>query len=122
MPKCTEDRIEFGGIKEAQLDLFGTRASCYKFLADQFRLLLAALAYPLMDRLRSLALQGTALANAYAVVIRSKPHEHAFTRPQPRVSARSRKTALTRVGLGPVNRVLESIVAPEYLRAPHESG
>lgn len=57
-------------IKEAQLDLFGTRASCHKFLANQFRLLLAALAYTLMERLRSLALQGTALANACAATIR----------------------------------------------------
>ncbi len=31
-------------IKEAQLDLFGTRASCSRFIANQFRLLLAALA------------------------------------------------------------------------------
>jgi len=30
-------------IKEVQLDLFGTRASCHKFLANQFRLLLAGL-------------------------------------------------------------------------------
>ena len=42
-------------IKEAQLDLFGTRASCSRFIANQFRLLLAALAYTLMQRLRALA-------------------------------------------------------------------
>src|SRR5690606_9178698 len=30
--------------KEALLDLFGTRASCHRFAANQFRLLLAALA------------------------------------------------------------------------------
>jgi hypothetical protein len=40
-------------IKEVQLDLFGTRASCHKFLANQFRLLLAGLAYTLMHRLRA---------------------------------------------------------------------
>lgn len=57
-------------IKEAQLDLFGTRASCHKFLANQFRLLLAALAYTLMQRLRELALQGSALANACAATVR----------------------------------------------------
>jgi len=57
-------------IKEAQLDLFGTRASCHKFLANQFRLLLAGLAYTLMHRLRALALQGTELANACAATIR----------------------------------------------------
>lgn len=57
-------------IKEAQLDLFGTRASCHKFAASQFRLLLAALAYTLMQRLRALALAGTDLARASASTIR----------------------------------------------------
>lgn len=57
-------------IKEVQLDLFGTRASCHKFLANQFRILLAALAYTLMQRLRTLALQSTELANACAASVR----------------------------------------------------
>lgn len=57
-------------IKEAQLDLFGTRASCSRFHANQFRLLLAALAYTLMQRLRALALHGTELARASAATIR----------------------------------------------------
>lgn len=57
-------------IKEAQLDLFGTRASCHKFLANQFRLLLAALAYTLMQQLRTLALQHSELANACAATVR----------------------------------------------------
>ena len=59
-------------IKETQLDLFGARASCHKFIANQFRLLLAALAYTLMQRLRALALQGTELARACAATIRTK--------------------------------------------------
>jgi hypothetical protein len=57
-------------IKEAQLDLFGTRASCHDFLANQIRLLLAALTYTLMISLRRLALQGTALQCARAATIR----------------------------------------------------
>lgn len=57
-------------IKEAQLDLFGTRASCSRFIANQFRLLLAALAYTLMQRMRALALQGTELERASAATIR----------------------------------------------------
>ncbi len=57
-------------IKEAQLDLFGTRASCHRFLANQFRLLLAALAYTLMHRLRTLALAGTELEHASSATIR----------------------------------------------------
>jgi hypothetical protein len=59
-------------IKETQLDLFGTRASCHKFRANQFRLLLAALAYTLMQRLRALALSGTELARACAATIRTR--------------------------------------------------
>jgi Transposase DDE domain group 1 len=57
-------------IKEVQLDLFGTRASCSRFQANQLRLLLAALAYTLMQRLRSLALQATELERASAATIR----------------------------------------------------
>jgi hypothetical protein len=59
-------------IKEAQLDLFGTRASCRKFAANQLRLLFAALAYTLMERLRTLALAGTELERACAATIRVK--------------------------------------------------
>lgn len=57
-------------IKEAQLDLFGTRASCHQFAANQLRLLLAALAYTLIERLRAIALIGTELARATAATIR----------------------------------------------------
>jgi hypothetical protein len=57
-------------IKEAQLDLFGRRASCHRFWANQLRLLLAALAYTLMINLRRHALVGTVLANACTATIR----------------------------------------------------
>jgi hypothetical protein len=57
-------------IKEAQLDLFGTRASCHRFAANQLRLLLAGLAYTLMHRLRELALKGSELERATAGTIR----------------------------------------------------
>lgn len=57
-------------IKEVQLDLFGTRASCHKFHANWLRLMFAALAYTLMQRLRALALVGTELARATAATIR----------------------------------------------------
>ena len=59
-------------IKEAQLDLFGTRASCHRFAANQLRLLLAALAYTLMQRLRELGLKGSELERATAATIRSR--------------------------------------------------
>jgi hypothetical protein len=59
-------------IKEAQIDLFGRRASCHKFAANQLRLLLAALAYTLMINLRRLALKGTELERACTATIRTK--------------------------------------------------
>lgn len=57
-------------IKETQLDLFGTRTSCHKFLANWLRILLSALAYTLMQRLRVIALVNTELATATAATIR----------------------------------------------------
>lgn len=57
-------------IKEVQLDLFGTRASGHKFFANWLRLMWAALAYTLMQRLRTLALAGTVLAQASTATIR----------------------------------------------------
>jgi len=57
-------------IKEAQIDLFGRRASCHRFYANQLRLLMAALAYTLMIQLRRQALAGTVLAKACTATIR----------------------------------------------------
>jgi len=57
-------------IKETQLDLFGTRASCHAFVSNAFRIVLSALAYTLMQRLKTLALQGTELARASSATIR----------------------------------------------------
>lgn len=57
-------------IKETQLDLFGTRTSCRKFLANWLRILFSALAYTLMQRLKEMALAGTELATATAATIR----------------------------------------------------
>jgi len=59
-------------IKEAQLDLFGRRASAHRFAANQLHLLLAAFAYTLIIQLRRRALQGTELARACAATIRIK--------------------------------------------------
>lgn len=59
-------------IKETQLDLFGTRASCHRFLANWLRVMFSALAYTLMQRLRELALAKTDLAKATAATIRVK--------------------------------------------------
>lgn len=59
-------------IKEAQVGLFATRTSCQHFQSNQLRMLLAALGYVLIERLRALALQGTALASAQVDTLRIK--------------------------------------------------
>lgn len=59
-------------IKEQQLDLFADRTSTATMKANQLRLWFASMAYVLVNRLRELALAGTALANATAATIRLK--------------------------------------------------
>ena len=59
-------------IKENQLDMFGDRTSCQHWWPNQFRLLLASLAYTLIEAIRRIALKGTELANAYVGTIRFK--------------------------------------------------
>ena len=59
-------------IKEQQLDLFADRASCHKWWADQFRLLLSSLAYTLLETIRRIGLKGTEMARAQAGTIRLK--------------------------------------------------
>ena len=56
-------------IKE-QLLLFSDRVSTHKWWSNQMRLLLSGLAYILLERLRSLALQGTKLARCQVDTIR----------------------------------------------------
>jgi hypothetical protein len=57
-------------IKEAQVGLFATRTSCHHFAANQLRVLLAALGYVLIERMRALALRGTELATAQVDTLR----------------------------------------------------
>jgi hypothetical protein len=59
-------------IKEQQLHLFADRTSCHDFLANQFRVLLSAAAYVLMETLRRVGLAGTELAQAQVDTIRLK--------------------------------------------------
>ena len=59
-------------IKENQLDMFGDRTSCQHWWPNQFRLLLASLAYTLIEAIRRIALKGTELANAYVGTLRLK--------------------------------------------------
>jgi len=57
-------------IKEQQLGLFADRTSCHHFLANQFRVLLAAAAYVLVDHLRRTTLVGSELEHAEVSTIR----------------------------------------------------
>jgi len=59
-------------IKEQQLYLFADRTSCHAFLANQFRVLLSAAAYVMIDHLRRVHLSGTDLARAQVETLRVK--------------------------------------------------
>ncbi len=59
-------------IKEQQLGLFADRTSCHYFHGNQFRVLLAAATYALLETLRRVGLAGTELATAQATTIRLK--------------------------------------------------
>ncbi len=66
---CQRGEME-NRIKEQQLDLFADRTSCHDWWPNQFRLILASLAYTLLEAIRRLALAGTAMARAQAGTIR----------------------------------------------------
>jgi len=68
---CARGEME-NRIKECQLGLFADRTSCQLWWPNQFRLLLASLAYVLMERIRSIGLAGTELARCQAWTLRSK--------------------------------------------------
>ena len=52
--------------------LFADRVSAHRWWANQWRLLVSAMAYTLMETIRRLALRGTELAEATFATIRSK--------------------------------------------------
>ena len=57
-------------IKEQQLALFADRTSSSKWWTNQYRVLLAALAYTLLETMRRTALEGTKLARAQCHTLR----------------------------------------------------
>ena len=67
---CARGEME-NRIKE-QLQLFSDRTSAHRWWPNQFRLLLSALAYTLLEAIRRLGLKGTELARAQVVTIRLK--------------------------------------------------
>jgi hypothetical protein len=68
---CARGEME-NRIKECQLGLFSDRTSCHLWWPNQFRLLLASLAYVLMERLRTIGLAGTELARAQVWILRCR--------------------------------------------------
>jgi len=68
---CARGEME-NRIKEQQLQLFADRTSCHRWWPNQFRLLLASLAYVLMHAIRRLGLAGTDMARAQCATIRLK--------------------------------------------------
>jgi hypothetical protein len=66
---CQRGEME-NRIKEQQGMLFAGRTSCHDFLANQFRLLLSAAAYVLVEAIRRLGLAGTPLEQAQVNTIR----------------------------------------------------
>ncbi len=68
---CARGEME-NRIKEQQLCLFADRTSSSKWLTNQFRLLLSAMAYTLIEAIRNIALKGTDLAKAQCSTIRLK--------------------------------------------------
>jgi len=77
-PQCLYDEVYCARgemenrIKEQQLMLFADRTSCHKFLANQFRLLLSAASYVLVETVRRLGLAGTEMARAQVSTLRLK--------------------------------------------------
>jgi hypothetical protein len=66
---CQRGEME-NRVKEQQTLLFARRMSCHDFEANQFRLLLCAAAYVLVEAVRRLGLAGTQLEQAQADTIR----------------------------------------------------
>lgn len=67
---CARGEME-NRVKE-QMMLFADRVSAHRWWANQWRLLLSAVAYTLMETVRRVALRGTELAEATVATIRTK--------------------------------------------------
>jgi Transposase DDE domain group 1 len=68
---CARGEME-NRIKEQQLGLFSDRTSAHGWWANQFRVLLSAAAYVLLEAIRRIGLHGTELARAQVTTIRLK--------------------------------------------------
>jgi hypothetical protein len=68
---CARGEME-NRIKEQQMGLFSDRTSCHSWWANQFRVILSAAAYVLMETIRRVGLRGTELARAQVGTMRLK--------------------------------------------------
>lgn len=68
---CARGEME-NRIKEQQLGLFSDRTSCRGWWSNQFRVLLSAAAYVLMETIRRVGLKGSEMARAQVGTIRLK--------------------------------------------------
>lgn len=93
-------------IKEQQLGLFADRTSCHKFIANQFRLLLASAAYVLVEHLRREGLRGTELARAQVGTVRLKLFKIAA-----RVRVSVRRVVLHLASSYPYKQLLRQLIA-----------
>ena len=71
-PRRGEAKPNQNRIKEQQLGLFSDRTLAHRWWANQFRVLLSAATYVLMETMRRVALEGLQLARAQVGMIRLK--------------------------------------------------
>ena len=100
-------------IKEQQRALFADRTSCHAFLANQFRVLLSAAAYVLVETLRRTGLEDTELQAAQAGTIRLKLFKVAA-----RVVTSVRRVVFHLSSAYPLADLLRRVLA--RLRAPYQ--
>jgi hypothetical protein len=99
-------------IKEQQLGLFADRTSCHRFVANQFRVLLAACAYVLVEHIRRTALAGTELEKAEVGTIRLRLFRVAA------LVVKSVRRMVVRLSAGYVGRELFALVGERLRRRP----
>jgi len=92
-------------IKEQQLHLYADRTSCHDFAANQFRVLLSAAAYVLMNHIRRQGLTGTELEQAQVDTIRLK-----LLKIGGRVVCSVRRVVLHLAGGYPLKRLFQQVL------------
>ena len=113
---CARGQCE-NRIKEQQLGLFADRTSCHDFDANQFRVLLSATAYVLLETLRREHLAGTPLQEAQMPTIRLK-----LLKIGARVVASVRRIVLHLASGYPLQNLLRDLLARLSSPTPNLSG